>query len=95
MASVKYEYRVCWQRGTDPEFPSESRPPRTQILQSKRGAIAKVERLKRIDGELSGEIDWQLDPYGPDKHPLEGMPPLIGEPVIQQRTVGEWEALDA
>lgn len=79
------EYRVVWRR--------EGCGPRTQILQTQKGAHDKVERLKRIDAELAGEIDWPYDPYdpdGPERHPLEGMPPLIEEPIIQERIVGEW-----
>lgn len=81
----RYEHRVRWRR--------EGRGPRSQILQTERGARSKVERLKQIDAELSGEQDWPgaNDPYGPDTHPLEGMPPLEGEPTIERRTVGEWE----
>jgi hypothetical protein len=54
--------------------------------------MAKAERLKTIDRELEG--DWSPDPYGPEKHPLEGMPPLVGEPIIERRIVGEWEVAD-
>lgn len=84
---MTYEYRVRWRR--------EERGPRTQIMQSERGAREKIERLKQIDGELSGERDWPGgdDPYGPERHPLEGLPPLEGEPELERREVGAWEAV--
>lgn len=83
----RHEHRVRWRR--------EGRPPRTQIIQTERGARQKAERLVAIDRELSGEDDWPgaMDPFGPEKHPLEGMPPLLAPPTIERRTVGEWEPM--
>ena len=93
MTVASREYRVRWQR--------EGRQGTGAIYQTLKGAEAKRDRLlaleedkhltnyERAGGPALDGIDVFGDVHG---NQFEGMPDLVGPPVIEWREVGVWSS---
>lgn len=77
------EYRVRWRR--------ENMNGATQIYQTEKGAVAKADRLRKLDAEIAagehqGRDDWDS--------PFKEIPPIAEGPSIEVRDVGEWKLVE-
>jgi hypothetical protein len=77
---MKAEFRVTWQR--------EGSVKTSRLYQTLEGASRCVERQRTAREEM----EWLNDPESPlgDRRPSE----IVFGPVIEQRLVGDWAALD-